>query len=74
MLKDQAGALEDMSSLFKQAEINIGQLIQKERNDQKAEVVVVTDSVKESNFNQLKIDLKQSDVIHSIESMIRVGL
>lgn len=74
ILKDQAGALEDMSSLFKHAGINIGQLIQKERNDQKAELVVVTDPVKEYDFNQLKNDLKQSDVIHSIESMIRVGL
>ena len=73
-LKDQTGALEDMSSLFKHAGINIAQLIQKERTKSNAELVVVTDAAKESDFNQLRKDLTQSDVIDSINSMIRVGL
>ena len=74
LLKNQTGALEDMSSLFKHAGINIAQLIQKERTKSNAELVVVTDAAKESDFNQLKKDLTQSDVIDSINSMIRVGL
>ena len=73
-LKDHAGALEEMSHLFKQQDISIRQLIQKQLMDDVAEVVVITDVVCEADFNLLKDALSESASIASIESIIRVGL
>ena len=73
-LKDQAGVLEEFSHLFKVQNINISRLIQKETENNQAEVVVITDDTLESNFNELKNDLEKSSCVLKLESIIRVGL
>ena len=73
-LKDQAGVLEEFSHLFKVQNINISRLIQKETDNNQAEVVVITDDTLESNFNELKNDLEKSSCVIKLESIIRVGL
>ena len=73
-LKDQAGVLEEFSHYFKVQNINIRQLIQKETHSDQAEVVVITDSVQESQFNLLKQDLATASCVLKLDSLIRVGL
>ena len=74
LLKNEAGALESLSNEFKDKRINISQLIQKERVGDTAEMVIITDTVLESDFEALKESLNALSVVHSIESIIRVGL
>lgn len=71
---DEAGALEKITTAFKMANINIRNIIQKEHQAGKAQVVILTDLIKEGVFNQLKSSMLQTDVIHEIEAVIRVGL
>ncbi len=74
MLKDQVGALEEVSRLFNDYEINIAKIIQKSTVNDSAEVVVVTGKVQEKKNNLLQQGLLKSDVVTDIASMIRVGL
>lgn len=74
ILKDETGALETMSSMVKAAGINIAQLVQKERSDGMAELVLITDQANEGVFSRLVSDIKQSTVVHSVAAIIRVGL
>tara|TARA_A100001015_G_C15029710_1_gene732526 strand:+ start:2117 stop:3409 length:1293 start_codon:yes stop_codon:yes gene_type:complete len=73
-VKNEAGALEKVSTAFKSANINIQSLIQKEHIDNFAQMVILTDVIKEDIFNNLKQSMLDTDVIHGIEAVIRVGL
>ena len=73
-VKNKAGALEKVSTAFKDANINIQSLIQKEHIGDLAQMVILTDVVKEDIFNNLKQSMLDTDVIHEIEAVIRVGL
>lgn len=73
-VKDEAGALEKITMAFKDANINISNIIQKERLNGRAQVVILTDVVKEKTFNELKATMLDTDVIHAIDAVIRVGL
>ena len=73
-VKDETGALEKITTAFKSANINIKNIIQKENQDGKAQVVILTDVTQETVFNQLKASMLDTDVIHAIEAVIRVGL
>jgi len=73
-VKDETGALEKITTAFKDANINISNIIQKERLDGHAQVVILTDVVKEKTFNALKATMLDTDVIHAIDAVIRVGL
>ena len=63
-----------MSRLFNVQNINISKLIQKESYEDQAEVVIITDKVQESKFQQLKTQLKNASCVLNIDSVIRVGL
>jgi homoserine dehydrogenase len=74
LLKNQPGALERMSHVFSESGVNISQLIQKEHVNDEAEVVVLTDSVKEATFNTLKQSLNNAADVAELASVIRVGI
>jgi homoserine dehydrogenase len=73
-VKDETGALEKITTAFKNANINISNIIQKERLNGHAQVVILTDVVKEKTFHALKATMLDTDVIHAIDAVIRVGL
>ena len=73
-LKNETGSLENMSHLFKEHNINIQKIIQKEIINNQAEVVIITNKNKEKNIESLKNSLNSSKSIIAIESAIRVGL
>jgi homoserine dehydrogenase len=73
-LTDETGALETVTMAFKSANINISTLIQKERQDGCAVVVILTDIINENVFNALKSQLLATPTVHGIDAVIRVGL
>ena len=73
-VKDEAGALEAITTAFKTANINIRNIIQKENSGGHAQVVILTDVTNEGVFNQLKTSLLDMPVTDAIEAVIRVGL
>ena len=73
-VSDETGALEKITTAFKAANINISNIIQKERYDGRAQVVILTDMVNEASFNGLKQTMLDTDVVHAIDAVVRVGL
>ena len=61
-VSDETGALEKITTAFKAANINISNIIQKERYDGRAQVVILTDMVNEASFN-LKQTMLDTDVV-----------
>ncbi|MEK9728205.1 MAG: homoserine dehydrogenase, partial [Candidatus Margulisiibacteriota bacterium] len=73
-VQDQAGVLEAITSHFKDQQINIKRFLQKESHAGNAQIVLITDQIKEDRFNRLKANLIKLDVVLSIDAIIRVGL
>ncbi|MBL6722718.1 MAG: homoserine dehydrogenase [Candidatus Margulisbacteria bacterium] len=73
-VSDEPGALEKITNTCSDASINISKLIQKERLNNTATVVILTSQVAESAFNSFKQKLKGLSVVHAIDAVIRVGL
>ena len=74
LVKDAPGVLEEVSAQFKLADVSIKQFLQKESTKGEAQIVLITDIVKESKFNDIKSALLRLDVVTTIDSTIRVGL
>ncbi len=70
--RDRAGVLASIASIFGNNGVSIAQLIQKNTKDGFAEIVLVTDTVKECHFRDAMTILEGMSVIQKISSIIRV--
>ena len=69
---DRPGVLANITSVFGTSQVSIAQIIQKSRQNGIAELVIITDNVKELYFSDALNILKRLSIVNSISSLIRV--
>ncbi|MBU0581239.1 MAG: ACT domain-containing protein, partial [Candidatus Margulisbacteria bacterium] len=73
-VKDQPGVLAAISSVFGKNKVSIKLVSQHDTVKQIAELVIVTHSVSENNFNKAIKMVAKIPTVKKVESVIRVGL
>ena len=71
-VEDRPGVLAAVTSVFGNNGVSIEQFIQKRKNDDLAEIVVITEEVLEKNFDDSVKILKTMSMIKQISAIIRV--
>ena len=71
-VEDRPGVLGAVTSVFGNNNVSIEQFIQKRKNDDLAEIVVITEEVLERNFDDSVKILKTMSMIKQISAVIRV--
>lgn len=69
---DRPGVLANITSVFGTSQVSIAQIIQKSRQNGNAELVIITDEVKELYFTDALNILKRLSIVDNISSLIRV--
>ncbi len=69
---DRPGVLAAVTSVFGNTQVSIEQFIQKRKNDEYAEIVIITEPVKEKHFNDALKILETMSMIYQISGIIRV--
>ncbi len=70
-VKNQPGVLACIAKVFGDHKVSIARVVQKRAQDNKAELVIVTDKVKEYHLKDALRELKEKDSIEEISSVIR---
>lgn len=70
--EDRTGVLGQLGVLMGQADMSIHTLTQKKHAPGKAELVLITHPVSELKLRQVVAKIQQLDIIHSVDSIIRV--
>lgn len=71
-MDDRPGVLASIASVLGNNNVSIAQMIQKHRDEDLAEIVVVTSKVREGNFNDAMLVVEGLNVVHKVSSIIRV--
>lgn len=71
-VEDKCGVLAAVAKVFAEHQVSIAQFIQKERYDDRAEIVLITEAVQEKNFRESVKIFSEFEVIKEISSVIRV--
>lgn len=69
---DKPGVLAGIASVLGNYRVSIAQMIQKHREEDFAEIVVVTSKVREGNFHDAMLIIEGMEAVHKITSVIRV--
>lgn len=72
-VEDRPGVLANIASVFGNSGVSLAQVIQRRKNDQYAEIVVITDDVKEKNLKDALAVAKGMSTVKEISGMIRVA-
>lgn len=70
--EDRPGVLANIASVLGNNDVSIAQVVQKSRKGGTAELVIITDYVKERNFNDALAVFKGMSVVKEISGVIRV--
>jgi homoserine dehydrogenase len=70
--EDRPGVLANIASVLGNNGVSIAQVVQKSRKGGLAELVIITDEVKESHFNDAMVVFKGMSVVKEISGFIRV--
>ena len=69
---DRPGVLAGIASVLGNNNVSIAQMIQKHKDGDLAEIVVVTSKVREGNFNDAMMIVEGLNAVHKVSSVIRV--
>lgn len=69
---DRPGVLASIASVLGNNDVSIAQMIQKNKDGDLAEIVVVTSKVREGNFNDAMMIIEDMSVVHKVSALIRV--
>ena len=72
-VEDRPGVLANIASVFSNSGVSLAQVIQRRKKDQYAEIVVITDEVKEKNLKDALAVAKGMSTVKEISGMIRVA-
>ena len=72
-VEDRPGVLANIASVFGNSGVSLAQVIQRRKKDQYAEIVVITDDVKEKNLKDALAVAKGMSTVKEISGMIRVA-
>lgn len=71
-VEDRAGTLASIASVFGNNHVSIAKIVQKNKKDNYAEIVVITDDVKEKDITNSLTILKTMPLVEKISNVIRV--
>ena len=71
-VENRSGVLANIAGVFGNNNVSISQIIQKSKKKNRAEIVVITDEVKEKNFQDSLAGISGMSAVEEISSMIRV--
>ena len=71
-VEDKPGVLATIASIFGNNSVSIEQVIQKNKIEKNAELVIITSSVKERHIKDALLILESSSVVRKVATMIRV--
>ena len=71
-MDDRPGVLASIASVLGNNNVSIAQMIQKQKDGDLAEIVVVTSGVREGDFNDAMLIIEGMNVVHKVSSVIRV--
>ena len=69
---NRPGVLANIAGVFGKNNVSIAQFIQKNVQEEKAEMVLITENVLEKNFRNAVEELKQMPILEEISTIIRV--
>ena len=69
---DKPGALANIAGILGNNDVSIAQVVQKRSHDGVAELVIITDPVREKHFNDALSILKGMSVLKEVSGVIRV--
>lgn len=69
---DRPGVLASIASVLGNNNVSIAQMIQKNKDGDLAEIVVVTSGVREGNFNDAMLIIEGMSAVHKVSAIIRV--
>ena len=69
---DKTGVLSKIASVFAKNNVSIDSVIQKKLKNKKAELVLLTDRVKEGNFMKAKVKIESLNAVDSVNSILRL--
>lgn len=69
---DRPGVLASIASVLGNNNVSIAQVIQKQKDGDLAEIVVVTSGVREGDFNDAMLIIEGMNAVHKVSSVIRV--
>ena len=69
---DRPGVLASIASVLGNNNVSIAQMIQKQKDGDLAEIVVVTSGVREGDFNDAMLIIEGMNAVHKVSSVIRV--
>ena len=72
LVDDKPGVLAQIASTLGKINVSIAQVIQKNKIEDQAELVVITDLVLEQNFADALVEIKGMDHTREISTVIRV--
>lgn len=72
VVDDKIGVLAEMTKVFAQYMVSVEQIIQKKKKGEFAEIVVITDKVREGDFKRAVKCIGEMDTVKEIKSTIRV--
>ena len=72
-VEDRCGVLAEMTAIFAKYQVSVAQIIQKDtKTEGSAEVVVITEKVREGDFRTAVQELRSRESVHTISGMLRV--
>ena len=71
-IADRSGVLANIASVLGNSGVSIAQVVQKKSKDGVAELVIITDEVKEKHFNDAMAVFKGLSAVKNIAGVIRV--
>lgn len=72
VVDDRIGVLAEMTKVFAQHMVSVEQIIQKQKKGEFAEIVVITDQVREGDFKRAVQCISEMNTVKEIKSTIRV--
>ena len=72
LVEDKCGVFTDTANVFAQNQVSLAQIIQRQSEKGTAELVVITDAVKEGNLTNAIETLKAQESVKEISTVLRV--
>lgn len=69
---DRPGVIGKLGTCFGDHNVSLESVVQIDRQDDRAEIVVITHDVREGDFHQALDDIRRYDAIEAIASVLRV--
>lgn len=71
-VEDRYGVLAEIASIFARDEVSLAQLVQKNKNGDLAEIVIITSMVREGDIRKAMAEMEKLSAIHEISAFLRV--